>query len=820
VADYIIIVEHGRGEQGATGATGDVTTEALEAREAAEAARDEAEKWATEAQKNAEDIKTDIKEYVDTMDYLPLKPKIGLQDDDSYANIIGSFDFSVRAYNTVYPIHDSMGREVAYISAYNGVSSTPQVYLGYRMTDNQKFTFLPTPLRPGHLAANEVMDKVIGLGNEWIFYVVHNTDTDTYQTWLAKTDGSSTPGDWTGHINVTSIIAPGNWENLAPIYIPSQDVIVVTSSSSATQIQVAVYKSNLTSVTSAYILAQVDEILGYSGLVQYNSLGRRGRLAAFYDEKNEQLNVFYPIWMISQLPGESLLQTERTIYLPYKIPSGFLQTGTGTPALQLVPVTDYNWATLGKGLFLSVAGTANRDLTIVVDSFASATYFCWAQKGHACYLYRLATTSGPTDSQIYLQDPQVHLNFQPPDPCPWAKQITMPAYFMNGVLYNRGVSEKYGTAYYATEVEDKLLADNYLKFKTGSWWLPSNEEENSFQFFSNNMSFYRASQTETKWFFHFGQNTVIREVLVETSFTGTDGRTYKGRRTANNTAYTIPAIPSNYEYKQCCPDIARNVIYYIVADKVAADTLRQGYIFVLVYDMSTGVFAEYRDMPTEWDALCASSYEQQADGAALMYVYTSMLVDVDGSVYFGIRGKKPGDSISNGTYRIDRTSTPIVSHCDFDQKRTDGSFLGYDSLLGYFGQIYDSTEYSRGIIKASKNIVTGETKTRAQFFGGDCYTYNIGRDTGIGLIAYDLGTPILIGGYFSTTPEGEIYLAPNAVNYIYYSRDGADRDKVNIEVQTRKIGGEKAFNRVLVAEITTDSEKITAQTLHAVKWDY
>ncbi|MGL5514321.1 MAG: hypothetical protein ACRDBM_13940 [Sporomusa sp.] len=83
--------------------------------------------------------------------------------------------------------------------------------------------------------------------------------------------------------------------------------------------------------------------------------------------------------------------------------------------------------------------------------------------------------------------------------------------------------------------------------------------------------------------------------------------------------------------------------------------------------MITQTFTEVRDVPAELDALCKRSYDALNTGAASASVFTSALIDLDGSVSLGIYVQLLSDKASNGTFRIDRTANPKVTWHKFDQ---------------------------------------------------------------------------------------------------------------------------------------------------------
>lgn len=79
-------------------------------------------------------------------------------------------------------------------------------------------------------------------------------------------------------------------------------------------------------------------------------------------------------------------------------------------------------------------------------------------------------------------------------------------------------------------------------------------------------------------------------------------------------------------------------------------------------------------------------------------------------------------------------------------------------------------------------------------------------------------TYIFLGGYCSLMPESLVNLVPNNTNYIYLIRNRENRDVIDISIRQAAIGviGENAFNRILIAQYTTNATEVTMTTYYPV----
>ena len=92
-----------------------------------------------------------------------------------------------------------------------------------------------------------------------------------------------------------------------------------------------------------------------------------------------------------------------------------------------------------------------------------------------------------------------------------------------------------------------------------------------------------------------------------------------------------------------------------------------------------------------------------------------------------------------------------------------------------------------------------------------------------GLVAYIPSIPIFLGGYFSIIENPiPVTLKPNSDNYIYIERDSNDRTNIIASSSTTRTinEGDKVFNKILCAKVTTDSANMIAVEYYRINTGY
>ena len=103
------------------------------------------------------------------------------------------------------------------------------------------------------------------------------------------------------------------------------------------------------------------------------------------------------------------------------------------------------------------------------------------------------------------------------------------------------------------------------------------------------------------------------------------------------------------------------------------------------------------------------------------------------------------------------------------------------------------------------------------------YRYRIYLQSSQGLVAYIPSIPIFLGGYFSIIENPiPVTLQPNSDNYIYIERDSNDRTNIIASSSTTRTinEGDKVFNKILCAKVTTDSANMISVEYYRINTGY
>ena len=105
----------------------------------------------------------------------------------------------------------------------------------------------------------------------------------------------------------------------------------------------------------------------------------------------------------------------------------------------------------------------------------------------------------------------------------------------------------------------------------------------------------------------------------------------------------------------------------------------------------------------------------------------------------------------------------------------------------------------------------------------NCNKYYMYLQSSQGLVAYIPSIPIFLGGYFSIIENPiPVTLQPNSDNYIYIERDSNDRTKIIASSSTTRTinEGDKVFNKILCAKVTTDSANMISVEYYRINTGY
>lgn len=766
-----------------------------------------------------------LKDYIDQGDFLNFPPRVGFLGE-TMVSLNSAFNMS---YFAVYEkpfqiITDAEGRESIYFTASSGAGVAKKLFRASRMGVNETFVFENVPVAPGYMAELDGEKNypvtVSGLSNNYIVYSVVLDGQTKYH--LVKTYGSGNQGKWTEYKDITSIANGGSVASV--IYFDEYDTIAVirTRTDTATTHVIKIlnlYKYDDLSLVKSVDLFDVESCLDYgeySGRYAFYDSG-----AAAYVKNKEHLVLHSCIsGKLQHSSGVYHYPNAKLLVNIFHIPLEFFRNGEGVIA-NLIADSEYKHDSSGKGLITNIWGP----WTLTYDEYDECLRSVGVTRDAVInQIWNVSTQNQPLSHQYAFADYSYRKNLNTPDTCPWAKIQYSPK-IMGNHLYMNSYSNSYGNVICAARYASK--GSQALEIVAGSWWLPTKvETADVYQKSYLNIQCIRIDAATTKWLY-VAAGTPIKEFTF-TDFVGEDGIARTGKRSLIDTSYPTPPMPSTASYKtlQCWYNPVINKFYYLVSDVQSSDPARQGFAFLLEYNVATSAYKEYRDnLPAYWEALCNESIAEYVYDARI-YVNSNAFVDLDGTMYFSFnRGVPSGQKgcIFKAIEQSDHTLEIIeVETCKGRASTWLGLlYLSYDANFGYC--IGAGLSFTSAGIHCSKDYVNGGTqKTVDEFYGGSYYTVSFGLSGSSGLIAYLQDTPIFLGGYYSVVPAQEVYLHANSDNYIYLVRNRYDRSKVSVEVRKKVMGvpGENAFNRVLIAKVTTDAANPVSQVNYPVTGEW
>lgn len=774
-----------------------------------------------------------LKDYIDQGDFLNFPPRVGFLGD-TMVSLNSAFNMS---YFAVYEkpfqiITDAEGRESIYFTAASGANVTRKLFRASRMSVNEKFVFENVPVVPGYMsgldADHNYPVRVIGLSNNYIVYSVVLSGQTKFH--LVKTYGSGSQTKWTEYKDVTSIANSGNIASM--IYFDEYDTIAVirtrTDAETTHVINVLnLYKYDDLSLIKSVDLFDVESCLDYGGhtgrYVYYDSMGTNGfsNNAAAYVKNREHLVLYSCIYgQLRDQNGVYSFTNSKLLVNLFHIPMDFFNDGNGE-ITKLIADSEYRHDGTGKGLITNIWGP----WTLTYDEYDECLRTVGVARDTVVnQVWNVSTKDQPFSHQYAFAGYNYRMNLTTPDTCPWAKIQYSPK-MMGNNLYMNSYSNSYGDTICAAEYSSN--GGQELEIVAGSWWLPTKVE--TADVYQKNYSFIqciRIDPVTTKWLC-VTTSTPIKEFTFS-DFVGEDGIARTGKRSLVDTNYPTPPTPPTVIYKtlQCWYNPVVNKFYYLVSDVQSNDPARQGFVFLLEYDIAASAFKEHRDnLPAYWESMCSESIAELVTAAEIS-VSSNVFVDIDGTMYFSF-WRRISNNHKMCIFKAALNSSGSIEISDVGICKGRATawakniYLSHDANFGYC--IGAGINFTSAGIFCSKDYVNGGTeKTVTEFFGGSYYTVSFGLSGSSGLIAYLQDTPIFLGGYYSVVPAQEVYLHTNSDNYIYLVRNRYDRSKVSVEVRKKIMGvpGENAFNRVLIAKVTTDAANPVSQVNYPVTGEW
>jgi len=757
----------------------------------------------------------EIKDYIDTGDFLNFPPKVGFFEDDKYVPIYATYNMSyVSQWGRPSTIcTDNSGREILYFRGSNGVDEG-KLYRATRLNDSGEFIYENTALHPPYMTSSQYPIQCLGLGNKYISYTCYFDGTTKYH--LVLTDGKDYT-KWETYKDITSVILS---------LVSSVDTInSVMYFEDYNTIGVVYFRGQIITFNlydyDTLTLITTKQIADYSTLIDYEEYTYYTETyvhngGATYNETTEQLVVIMPKSVIlTNIATGGRVESLRTIIHIISAPKTFFEAGQGEFVSQ-IPDSEYKWGTLaGKAISTKYLFGY---WTVTYDAYESCIRSCFKKRDtYYDTLWRVNDYNRPLSAEYLFNAYSDYKVLMPPDTSPWAKMLYSSSIMENN-LYLYCVSNKYGAlrccAEYYTEPPETRL-----RVTAGKWWL-SSEKEPTMSTESRYYACQRLDSTTTLWSVVVPGQDVHKVEFNE--FVNEDGVTLKGVRSLGDPIGYVPEVPSEYvQYGgACCYNVNTRKAYYVVYDKVSADPDRQGFAFILEYDENNDMFIDHRNMCDKWESTLNTSKASRVTSATGVTA-SNMFIDVDNTIYTMFSPSMVSGELGTFLYRMIPQSdgTIIQEYGGLNTARYPGVHsIGWSSNFGYSFSYNGS--FTKAIFATSKDYINGGVeKTVDQWFSGNFYNMYVGLAPSIGLICYMQTTSIFLGGYYTELEPREIYLKDNSDNYVYLVRDRSDRSVIHVRVREKPLGvpGENAFNRILASKIVTKNGFIISQVDYKIE---
>lgn len=752
----------------------------------------------TEAQNRIEELKEELKLYINANDFKNVPPKVGYLEETRYP-LFSTYNMSYNAINLIPSmlVSDAAGREICYSLCSDGkVESKLKIFRSYRYNSSETFLFENTDIRPKYLAATQYVDTIYGLGSEYIVYNVTNGVSSAKH--LVFTNGSGYE-KWENYKDITSIMAGKVIHQV--LYFANENTIGLFTAPGISRILELYDATTLTLINSIELFNGVFDYSAYQAVV---SNGNRYTGTLLYNKKTSQLVLIMPYFAEVKYSSGTNAYTQTNVVQIFDIDSQFLRTGVGKLEPKFTQ-DQYEWLSPTTSCTAFVAGVKS-----VYDEYEQVVRVSYkSQDSYMETMKKFDASLVASTSRYGIDGFLINMTYTTPDACPWSKKVLKPVTLMNENLYFFAYGSKNGLSSICSEYYPELDANEYLKLKPGKWFTRAEAGEDS----RFNTGGYNCIQCQRT-----GENTSIRQYVAYNSKVYNisyepfikNNVSVMGKRILTETDIFIPSFPINNSYI-LCSSIAysnnTNKSYCIVS--VPKDDFYD--IIILEYDFATATWKEHHIIPDVCKPLM--TYQKDKYNAINAYAISNVFIDLDEKIYFAINYNVIGGA-SCAVMQYDPVTNTVTN------KPSLGAYygsktIGYDSKFGYFTCRQDGGfQYSQLFHSKSLDGVSVD-KTLDEVLTGTSYSFKVGLSSAVGLVAYTQATPMLVNGKCKTIGSQGLTLFPSADNYIFViGKD--DLFQLTVRTSPNLLPGENAFNTVLIAKITTNESDPIATEYYTI----
>ena len=793
------------------------------------------------------------KTYVDTVDYLNLPPLAGVLRDN-VVPVYSDFKFSQGEWNTsTFTLADREGKQVKFYDTSTPVSNN-SVFRAYRYSDTDAWIFDNEPVTVGFALATEKVGHILNMGTNFAVLQMFTSALPNTSTriLIATTNGSSDAADWVLLADVTSISASGHaGANYSVVQTTSGTRILVAyrnPTGIAHSVYLDVYNTSLTllrtlTLHDAATMVNTADTLGQGrvappatsiGILGYSGLGTVYPFT--WNPFTEKFHLHCSSYYVFNTAGGTAVGQSFGVSISWSIPKSWIESGSGTPT-NLIPIKsgsfrynylpDSTWGTQTGGMSNTWIGGQN--VSLITDEYTGQ--IIGTTKGSFDSMstgstYRYAAGFGYQTFDTTVLAPQQLLpsyGMNIPDGSPWSKLLrSYWGHVIGNQILMRSFSSRYGDRYvqaqFSTSVFGSAATTNdTLKLDSPSAVLdPESTAPLSVLTYWAPGNFGVTVSAGVPTYYHASHGQLVHTITASGS-----------TRTYSSTGLTMPTLPGTIS------GVTGITTQYVNAWNGSVGSP----VFWAVVRSGTGQAYIAKYSGGSWSIPASNLFQAEIDagkanrGDTVNSIHFDQsgqsLLTESGQFMFGFAVNHTGGTAwFYGSYDTNTntviSNTPVVV---FPAVATSpgykqaggypGGSFGYSTTLGYYWYLATGV-YDAAYFASSRDIRTGATITEAQWRTGSATRFQIyiTTESATGLVAYISSYPLFIGGYYCTTPTQSIALAASTVNYVYATKNPADRTTVDITTSTTLLPS--SFSRVLLAAITTNATNIVSSVSYPV----
>lgn len=797
------------------------------------------------SQKTFDDSIKAIRSDAETGDYLNLYPKVGVETGYTEPIINADFKYSIGLDPSfTFSLIDRDSKHVVYYHTTTPVGYQ-SVFKAYRYSMSEAFIFEPEPITFTFLQPNERVANFINVGTNFILARISTIKAPitTARHVMVRTNGSSIPTDWTLAYDVSSIMNSTSLINLIMVTIDGVDYLI--SISGTTNMYLSVYNSKLEKLRDLRIFYAdtdwdpVDRTgQGRTGMSMVSmSYFGHGRYPGFtWNPLTETIHSRMSCYNTMRSTSGAVSGMSYSLSIAWKIPKTWIVNGTGTVE-NLVPqkgngyryrgYKDETWNTPTGGISHSDSGGTN---TVVTDEYSGNIHTVYRPNWTTVSAgnVRILTHNGPDNPAITIgsavpANVYAAIGMGIPDGSPYAKGFSVSSFLLiNDKLYVHGLTRA-GAVPILVKVPNNRF-QSVANTNDTLYFDPTSIVRNPFANAVGGAINSLGNRLNT-----YVRGSVARYILSSPGVKIREATDNGETIVWNQLDVVFPTIPSKIE------DLTVNASGGYVWNLDVVNPVFHAIVKTPTY------FAFVKHEAGTWRVLIRDIAKAQIDSSNSARGDLNYIGHINGEntlwtssnvFLLNLSSQNPGGN-PQWLLRIDTNTNSVVvttpNHfATYDAGTETGySYTGIDTAFGTcygFSRDYGymairiARDYSSMRIISSTKPGAHEALTEKEWLDvtkgvRQRYQTFASASSSTGLIAYVSEYPIFLGGYYSSIPQSEVVLQPNADNYIYAQWDAGTRSVV-VTTNTTRLNN--TFSRVCLAKVTTNADKVIGSVVYSV----